>query len=97
MSMGWHAARKLRRALDGLGRVLGIELLTATRALDFRAAAGAGAPAAATAAIHQLFRSRIAPPSSDDFVSPDIEAAHEFVVSGAALAAAERALGGPLR
>ena len=37
VSMGWHAARKLRRALDGLTRVLAIEILTAARALDLRA------------------------------------------------------------
>ena len=32
VSMGWAAARKLRRAIDGLGRVLAIEILTAARA-----------------------------------------------------------------
>ena len=37
VSMGWSAARKLRRSVDGLGRVLAIELLTAARALDLRA------------------------------------------------------------
>jgi histidine ammonia-lyase len=37
VSMGWAAARKLRRAVDGLRRVLAIELLTAARALDLRA------------------------------------------------------------
>jgi histidine ammonia-lyase len=46
--MGWAGARKLRRAVDGLGRVLAIELLTATRALDLRCtpdlSAGARAP-----------------------------------------------------
>ena len=31
VSMGWSAARKLRRAIDGLSRVLAIELLTAAR------------------------------------------------------------------
>src|SRR6185437_13446463 len=31
VSMGWSAARKLRRAIDGLARVLAIELLTAAR------------------------------------------------------------------
>jgi histidine ammonia-lyase len=36
VSMGWAAGRKLRRAVDGLGRVLAIELLTAARALDLR-------------------------------------------------------------
>ncbi|HEY0934934.1 MAG TPA: histidine ammonia-lyase, partial [Trebonia sp.] len=37
VSMGWSAARKLRRAVDGLTRVLAVELLTAARALDLRA------------------------------------------------------------
>ena len=37
VSMGWSAARKLRRALDGLTRVLAIELLTAARGIELRA------------------------------------------------------------
>ena len=37
VSMGWAAARKLRRAVDGLARVLAIEVLTGARALDLRA------------------------------------------------------------
>lgn len=96
VSMGWHAGRKLRRAIDGLGRVLGIELLASTRALDFRVAAGAGEPAPATAAVHELFRTRIAPPATDEFLSPALTAAHELVATGAALTAAEAALGAPL-
>ena len=36
VSMGWSAARKLRRSVDGLTRVLAIEVLTAARALDLR-------------------------------------------------------------
>ena len=95
--MGWHAGRELRRAVDGLSRVLAIELLASTRALDFRALdAEAGAPAPATAAVHALFRSRIPAPDTDTFLSPTITAAHDFVVSGAVLDAAERALGAAL-
>ncbi len=45
VSMGWAGARKLRRAVDGLGRVLAIELLTATRALDLRCTPDLSAPA----------------------------------------------------
>ena len=37
VSMGWSAARKLRRSVDGLTRVLAVEVLTAARALDLRA------------------------------------------------------------
>ena len=100
VSMGWHAGRKLRRALDGLTRVLSIELLASTRALDFRAAAndgrGEGTPSPATAAVRELFRTRIAAPDTDGFLSPDITAAHEFVASGEAVAAAERGLGATL-
>ena len=37
VSMGWNAARKLRTAVDGLSRVVAVEVLTAARALDLRA------------------------------------------------------------
>ena len=53
VSMGWAAARKLRRAVDGLTQVVAIELLTAARSLDLRAplepapATGGGPPGAA--------------------------------------------------
>src|SRR5699024_1909747 len=47
VSMGWHAARKLRTRVENLRRVLAIELLTAARAPDLRAPL---APSAARAA-----------------------------------------------
>ena len=97
VSLGWHAGRKLRRSLDGLARVLGIELLASTRALDFRAQdADAGEPSAATAAVHALFRTRIPAPETDTFLSPTITAAFEFVSSGAVREEVELALGSPL-
>lgn len=37
VSMGWNAARKLRLAINNLRRILAIEILAATRAIDFRA------------------------------------------------------------
>lgn len=93
VSMGWHAGRKLRRAVDGLSRVLAIELLASTRALDFRAQdAAAGKPAPATAAVHALFRTKIAAPDVDSFLSPTLESAHEFVANGQVLTVAENAL-----
>lgn len=94
--MGWAAGRKLRKAVDGLSRVLAIELLTSTRALDFRAAeegAEKHAPSPVTAAVHELFRTRIDAPDTDSFLSPTITAAHEFVASGEVRAAVERVLG----
>ncbi|MDT7552078.1 MAG: histidine ammonia-lyase, partial [Pseudonocardiales bacterium] len=57
VSMGWSAARKLRRGIDGLARVLGIELLTAARGLDLRAPL---TPAPATAAVVAGLRERVA-------------------------------------
>ena len=93
VSMGWAAARKLRRAVDGLGRVLAIELLTAARALDLRAPL---VPAPATAAVVAGLREHVAGPGPDRHLGPEIDAAHTYVTTGAACAAAERAAG-PLR
>ena len=94
VSMGWSAARKLRRGLDALTRVLAIELLTAARALDLRAPLR---PGSATGAVVAASRERVAGPGPDRYLSPEIEATVEFVRSGAAVAAAERALGHPVR
>lgn len=80
VSMGWAAARKLRRALDGLARVLAIEVMTGCRALDLRAPL---APAPVTGAVRALVRTRVAGPGPDRFVSPEIEAVAELVASGA--------------
>jgi histidine ammonia-lyase len=90
VSMGWSAARKLRRSVDGLARVLAVELLTAARALDLRAPL---TPAVATAAVVAGLRERVAGPGPDRYLSPEIEATVDYVVSGAALAAAESAIG----
>jgi histidine ammonia-lyase len=93
VSMGWSAARKLRRAVDGLTRVLAIELLTAARGLELRAPL---APAAATGAVLTALRATAAGPGPDRFLAPEIEAAVRFVAGGAALTAAE-SVAGPLR
>jgi histidine ammonia-lyase len=85
VSMGWAAARKLRRGIDGLARVLAIEVLTAARAIDLRAPLQ---PASATGAVRDLVRTVAAGPGRDHFVSPDIEAVTELVVSGAVARAA---------
>jgi len=93
VSMGWSAARKLRRSLDGLRRVLAIELLTAARGIDLRAPL---APAAATAAVVAGLRAAVAGPGPDRFLAPEIEAAVRYVADGGAVRAAERVTG-PLR
>ena len=89
VSMGWAAARKLRRAIDGLTRVVAIEILTGARALDLRAPLE---PGAATGAVRDLVRTVARGPGHDHFLSPDIEAVTELVISGRVAAAAEGAL-----
>ncbi|MCB0909730.1 MAG: aromatic amino acid lyase, partial [Nocardioidaceae bacterium] len=91
VSMGWNAARKLRRAVDGLTRVVAIEVLAGARALDLRAPL---TPAPATGAVRDLLRANgVDGPGPDRHLSPEIEAAVELVRSGRALAAAEDAVG----
>jgi histidine ammonia-lyase len=89
VSMGWSAARKLRRSIDALGRVLAIELLTAARALDLRAPLQ---PGRATGAVRQELRARVGGPGADRFLAPEIDAAVELVRNGAVVAAANAAL-----
>lgn len=79
VSMGWSAARKLRRAIDGLARVLAIELMTGCRALDLRAPLQ---PAPATGAVRALVRTAAGGPGPDRFLSPEIEALTRLVLSG---------------
>jgi histidine ammonia-lyase len=90
VSMGWSAARKLRRAVDGLTRVVAIELLVAARSLDLRAPLQ---PAAPTAAVRDALRVAVPGPGPDRHLAPEIEAAVDLVSSGRALAAAESVLG----
>jgi histidine ammonia-lyase len=85
VSMGWSAARKLRRALDGLTRVLAVELLTAARGIDLRD----HPPGPATGAVVRALRETCAGAGSDRFLAPEIEAATAFVRDGNALEAAQ--------
>ena len=90
VSMGWSAARKLRRSLDGLRRVLAVELLTAARGIELRAPL---APAPATGAVLAGLRAVTPGPGPDRFLAPEIEAAVGFVADGSALAAAQSVTG----
>jgi len=91
VSMGWSAARKLRRSVDGLTRVVAIEVLTAARALDLRAPL---TPSPATAAVVRLLRERgVEGPGPDRHLSPEIETAVELVRSGAVVTAVEEVIG----
>ncbi len=57
MSMGWAAARKLRRAIDNAVRVVAIEVMTAARAVELRQPLR---PAPATAAVVAGLRQSVA-------------------------------------
>jgi histidine ammonia-lyase len=92
VSMGWSAGRKLRRAVDGLSRVLAIEVLTAARGLDLRAPL---APAAGTGAALAAVRTQVEGPGPDRHLSPEIEAVVRLVQDGTLLSAVQ-AVTGPL-
>ncbi|WP_067804896.1 histidine ammonia-lyase [Actinomadura formosensis] len=92
VSMGWNAARKLRRAVDGLAQVIAIEILTAARALDLRTPLR---PGPATGAVVAKLREVVPPPGPDRYLAPEIAAATAMVRDGSLVAAAE-AVTGPL-
>src|SRR5699024_6590420 len=85
VSMGWSAAHKLRRSVDGLRRVLAIEILTAARGIDLRAPLE---PAAATGAAIAALRDHVDGPGTDRYLAPEIQATVELLESGAILDAA---------
>ncbi|MHC6177709.1 histidine ammonia-lyase [Glutamicibacter sp. X7] len=79
VSLGWHAARKLRTAVANLRRILAIELVVSGRALDLRAPLK---PSPVTGAALEVLRSKVAGPGPDRFLSADLEAAYELIASG---------------
>jgi histidine ammonia-lyase len=92
VSMGWSAARKLRRSVDGLARVLAVELVTAARGVQLRAPLE---PGPASGAVLAALRRAVGGPGPDRYLAPDIEAAYAMVRSGEIVTAAE-AVTGPL-
>ncbi|MDR7233395.1 histidine ammonia-lyase [Agrococcus sp. BE272] len=90
VSMGWGAARKLRRAVDGLGRVLAIEVMTAARGIELRAEL----PGERTGRVIAGLRRLVPGIGPDRFLARDIEASVAFVVGGGALIEAGLVEGG---
>lgn len=90
VSMGWHAARKLRTSVENLRRVLAIELLTAARAVDLRRPL---APSPASIAAIDVLRRTVDGPGPDRFLAPDIAEAETRLLDGSVLAAAEGVVG----
>ena len=77
--MGWSAARKLRRAVASVQRVVGIELMTACRALELRAPVS---PSPATSAVLAKVRESVPGVGPDRFLAPEMAAAEQIVRSG---------------
>ena len=79
VSMGWSAARKLRKVVENLARILAIELVCAARAIDLRVGLSS-APAIANV-VKEL---RIVVPGvgPDRWLSPELEAAVSLIHSG---------------
>ncbi|MCG3042531.1 histidine ammonia-lyase [Streptomyces fenghuangensis] len=95
VSMGWSAARKLRTAVDGLTRVVAVELCAAARAVELRAADGLTPSPAASAVVAAAREAGVRGPGEDRYLAPELAAAEAFVRTGGLVAAAE-AVTGPL-
>lgn len=89
VSMGWAAGRKLRVAIDGLARVLAIEILTACRGIALRIEA----PSPASGAVVNLVNGLTGGPGPDRHLSPAIEAIVDLVKSGQIVSTTEAITG----
>ena len=91
VSMGWSAARKLRAAVDGLNRVVAIEVLTAARGVALRAPLS---PAPASAAVLALLHEAgVEGPGPDRHLAPEIETVVGLVADGSVVRAVEAVIG----
>jgi histidine ammonia-lyase len=86
VSMGWHAARKLRKSVTALNDVIAIELLTGARALALRAPL-VGSPA--TQAVAEFVNRLSGGPGHDRFLSPEMAAVAHAVQTGEVLQVAQ--------
>ncbi|MFZ4812356.1 MAG: histidine ammonia-lyase [Ilumatobacteraceae bacterium] len=90
VSNGWAAARKLRRSIDNLRRILAVELVAAAAAIDLRTPL---MPGAGTGAAVEVLRREVAGPGADRWLSPDLRTAERLLGEGSILDAVESAIG----
>ncbi len=90
VSMGWGAARKLRQVVTNLSRVLAVELLASSRALELRSPLE---PSAADGRVAELVRKLGGGVGPDRFLSPELESVAAAVRSGQVLRQAEAVVG----
>jgi len=79
VSMGWSAARKLRKAITNLSHIIAIELVTAARAIELRAPLQ---PSPISRKVIEELRKYVGGTGPDRYLSPELRAAQEFVISG---------------
>ena len=89
VSMGWAAARKLRKVVENTARILAIELVTSARAIEMR---GGLKPSPATGNVIAKLRTKVEGVGPDRFLSPELEAAVVLVQSGEITKAAREIL-----
>ena len=90
VSMGWSAMRKLRVTVANLRRVLAVELATAIRGLELRAAA----PGVGVAAARDTIRTVIPGIGPDRWLSPELTAMESALADGSIIAGVEGAVDG---
>lgn len=98
VSMGSIAARHARMVLDGVQRILSIELIVAAQALDLRLAsmsdgAGPPQPGAGVAEAQRRIREHITHLDRDREPGPDLAAAYALVSGGALVDLTDDAVG----
>ncbi len=79
VSMGWGAGRKLFPVLDNTRRVLAVEMLCATQALEYRRPLR---PAPGTSAVAALIREHVPPLTEDRPLAAEIETVAELIGLG---------------
>ncbi|MGA0857432.1 MAG: histidine ammonia-lyase [Candidatus Nanopelagicales bacterium] len=76
VSMGWHAARKLRKVIDNSFYIFAVELTAASRAIDLRAPSK---PSKIVQELMERFREVVPGVGPDRYLGPELEAAEQFV------------------
>lgn len=89
VSMAWGAARKLRTVVSNVRRILAVEYVIASRAIDLRSPMQ---PAQATGRLRDLLREDVAGHGPDRYLSPELRSA-EQIMSGATMSEAVERLG----
>ncbi len=92
VSMGWGAARRLRKSVDNVARVLAVELVAACQALDLR---GPLDPSPAAATVRDRVRAVIPHLDADRSLAPELAIATDLLLAGAVIDAAST-ITGPL-